>query len=360
MSPLEGPTKELDEKYEEKVVKFVSDVRNGKIEGSNNIALATLSLLEQIIGDSENATAFELINVVRAAGRVICRALPRELVPANMVRRVLRAIRDEHRAHADQSGGTTTGGSEGAGESLQRLVLAAAARRGTLGAAQPDLREPLRDHIAEVRAELESSTGSICSQASEHVHADELILTCGHSRLLERFLKAAAARRNYKLIVAEGPDYKQSHAMAGRLSAGGVGVTLVSSASVAGVMSRVNKVILGVRATLSGGAVLAHAGAHAVAAAAKHYSVPVIALSPLYKLSPLHECDRHQLTAAGAPHHVLPLECPETGLAHVYAPRYDYLRPDHVSLFITSLGGSSPSYIYRLLSELYDPKDHQI
>lgn len=44
----------------------------------------------------------------------------------------------------------------------------------------------------------------MCGQAKEHVHGDEVILTYGASDLAERFLRAAP--RNYKLILAEGPD----------------------------------------------------------------------------------------------------------------------------------------------------------
>ncbi|CAH0403957.1 unnamed protein product [Chilo suppressalis] len=364
MAPSESPPRELDSKHEDKIVKFVSDIRNGKIEGSNNIALTTLSLLEQIITECENATALELSGVVREVGRRLCRALPQELVAANMARRVLRAIRDEHRLLCEQSGGATSGtgtGTEGSGDSLQRLVLAAhGGRRTTLGAALPHLREPLRDHIAEVRAEIESCTASISSQARAHVHAAELILTHGASSLTERFLKAARRHTHYRLLLGEGPRVQESHAMAARLSAAGVPVTLINDASIAAVMSRVNKVVIGVRAVLAGGALLARAGTHGLTIAAKHYSVPVIALCPLYKLSPLHACDRYALSALDCPRPSMLYECGESSRVHVECPRYDVVPPDHVTLFLTNLGGSSPSYIYRLLSELYDPKDHQL
>ncbi|CAG4936587.1 unnamed protein product [Parnassius apollo] len=351
MAPSEGPVKELDEKCVEMIVKYVSEIRSGKLEGSIKIATATVSLLEQIISDSQNPTAYELCSTVRAVGRQIVCALPQELVAANIVRRVLRAIRDEQRAHANQS-------SEGAGESLQRLVLAAPHRRATIGAAK-DLREPIRDFIAELSAELDSSTSAICSQACEHVHADELILTYGASSLAEKFLRAAASRR-YRLILAESCDVTESHAMAARLSTAGINVTVVSSAAVGVLMSRVNKVVVGVVAALAGGAVLSRAGLHAVTVAAHHYSVPVIALAPLYKLSPLHACEQHHFNALAAPHTAMPYRSKESALAHVVAPRYDFVPPNHITLFITNLGGSSPSYIYRLLSELYDPNDYQI
>ncbi|KAM3958671.1 eukaryotic translation initiation factor 2B subunit beta [Aphomia sociella] len=354
MSPSEGATKELSEKHDVIVLKLVSDIRSGKLEGSNKIAMATVSCLEQIIADLDNTTAFELSAAVRAAGRRISRALPQQLVAANMVRRVLRFIRDEYSAHANLGG-------ESAGEGLQRLVLAAPARRATLAAAGAgsDLREPIRDQIAELRGELEASRQAVCVQARAHVHADELLLTYGASALAERFLRAAAPRK-YKLMLAEGPCIAASHAMAARLSQAGVSVTLIGNASVFAVMSRVNKVVVGARAVLAGGAVLGAAGLHAATSAADHYGVPVIVVAPLYKLSPLHACDQHHFNALAPPHHALPYECSESGSVHVYAPLYDFVPPDHVTLFITNLGGSSPSYIYRLLSELYDPKDHQI
>ncbi|XP_045541077.1 translation initiation factor eIF-2B subunit beta isoform X2 [Papilio machaon] len=317
MPPSEGPAKELDEKCEELIVKYVSDIRSGKLEGSLNIAMATVSLLEQIISESQNPTAFELCSTIRAVGRQIVRALPQELAATNMVRRVLRAIRDEQPSNANQSG-------EGAGESLQRLVLAPHSRAAP--ADTKDLIEPVRDFIAELRGELDSSTQSVCGQAREHVHADELVLTYGASRLVERFLRAAAPRR-YRLLLAESSDVKQSHAMAARLSAAGVNVTLVSAAAVTALMSRVNK---------------------------------VLALAPLYKLSPLHACEQHHFNVPDSAHSALPYQSSESATARVVAPRYDFIPPNHITLFITNLGGSSPSYIYRLLSELYDPSDYQL
>ncbi|KAF9416618.1 hypothetical protein HW555_006048 [Spodoptera exigua] len=317
----QGPVKELDDKFVTLIGKFVADIKHGKIRGSTNRVLAMVTLLETIITESQYTTALELCGAIRAAGRQVMAALPNEL------------------------------GVEGSGESLQRLVLAAGARRATLGTAQHDLREPLRDYIAELRGELESSISSICGQAREHVHGDELILTYGASAITEKFLRAAAPRK-YKLILAEGPDPTESHAMANRLSAAGVPVTVISAASIYAVMSRVNKAALG------GGAVLSEAGLFSVTLAARHYRVPVLALVPLYKLCPIH--DLTPFNSSGSPHTALSYDHHEatSDNVHVYAPMYDFAPPDHVTLFITNLGGSSPSYMYRMLSELYDPSDY--
>ncbi|CAB3252405.1 unnamed protein product [Arctia plantaginis] len=352
MSPSQGPVKKLDDKFVDKIGKFVADIKNGKLKGSNNVALSMVTLLENIISESQHATAYELLSLVRSAGRRVAAALPHQLAASNVARRILRAIRDENRASANQSG-------EASGESLQRLVLATSARRATIGTTHHDLREPLRDHIAELRTELESSSSTVCSAAREHVHADELILTYGASALAERFLRTAASRR-YKLILAEGTDVQESHAMAARLSAAGVSVTIISSAAIFAVMSRVNKVVVSVSAALGGGAALLAGGAHAVTQAAKYYSVPVLALAPLYKLCPIHASDDSHFNTLIAPTTAIPYENHEVGDVHVYTPMYDFAPPDHITLFITNLGGSSPSYMYRMLSELYDPNDYTL
>ncbi|CAH2101595.1 unnamed protein product [Euphydryas editha] len=352
MPPTEGSLKDLDDKTSESVVKFVSEVRSGKIQGSENIAVATVDLLEKIISESETTNALSLCNLVRAVGRNLVQALPTELAAGNMVRRVLRAIRDEQRAHANQS-------VEGAGESLQRLVLAAPSRRATLGPAARDLKEPIRDHIAELRAELDASTSSISSQARSHVHADELLLTYGASALVECFLRAAGTRR-FRLLLAEGPDVAESHAMAARLATAGVSVALVGGAAVGALMPRVNKVVLGAAAALAGGAALATAGALAVTAAAAHHAVSVVVLSPLWSLSALHARGGQLFEALAPASRALPYQGVESALVRVEAPLYDVVPPEHITLFITNLGGSSPSYIYRLLSELYDPNDYQL
>lgn len=43
---------------------------------------------------------------------------------------------------------------------------------------------------------------------------------------------------------------------------------------------------------------------------------------------------------------------------NVHCPVFDYVPPELITLFISNIGGNAPSYIYRLMSELYHPDDH--
>ena len=65
------------------------------------------------------------------------------------------------------------------------------------------LRAALLDHLQELENELETTAENISGQAVEHVHSSELILTLGHSKCVESFLKTAAKQRKIEVIVAE-------------------------------------------------------------------------------------------------------------------------------------------------------------
>ena len=53
------------------------------------------------------------------------------------------------------------------------------------------------------------SADNIAAQALEHIHSNEVIMTIGKSKTVEAFLKNAARKRKFSVIVAEGaPFYK--------------------------------------------------------------------------------------------------------------------------------------------------------
>lgn len=79
--------------------------------------------------------------------------------------------------------------------------------------------------------------------------------------------------------------------MARRLADAGVQTTLIADSAVFAMMARVNKVLVGAHAVLANGGVVAPAGAHVVALAARRHSVPLVVLVGLHKLSPLFPHD---------------------------------------------------------------------
>lgn len=298
---------------------------------------------------------------IRNQARIFQSALPQESVTANVARRILRIIRDEY-----HSGNTPTvqhqyDDSQGS-LSLHKLVTQTSEHENTRDYSKPQegLKSALLDHLQELETELETSTDNLAAQAPEHIHSQELILTLGHSRTVDLFLKKAAKERKFEVVVAECAPSCRGHILATSLAKAKIETTVIPDSAIFAMMSRVNKVIIGTHAVLSNGALRAAAGAHSIALAAKHYSVPVIVLVPMFKLSPVHLCSYEQdaFNLIGNSEGVIPYNSTAARFSQAYNPVFDYVPSELVTLFITNAGGNAPSYVYRLLSELYHPDDY--
>lgn len=113
-------------------------------------------------------------------------------------------------------------------------------------------------------------------------------------------------------------------------------------------MSGIDKVIISTHAVMANGGLIAHSGAYQIALAAKEFSIPVIVISAMYKLTPLYPFDPMKLNELLAPSSIMTFEngdIPDNFEAIV--PAYDYVPPEYISLYITNQGGFTPNYIYR-------------
>ena len=93
---------------------------------------------------------------------------------------------------------------------------------------------------------------------------------------MESFLREANRKRKFQTIVAEGAPEFSGHRMARTLSDKGVETTVVSDSAVFAVMARANIVVIAAHGVFANGGVLARAGHHTVALAAKQHAVPVV------------------------------------------------------------------------------------
>ncbi|XP_023295918.2 translation initiation factor eIF-2B subunit beta, partial [Lucilia cuprina] len=249
--------------------------------------------------------------------------------------------------------------------SLHKLVTQTSECDISVDYAKPTagLKDALLDHLQEIETELETSCESICAQAEQHIHSTEVILTLGHSRSVEHFLKRAIKKRqSLTIIIAECAPACRGHNLAASLASNSVEIIVIPDSAIFAMMSRVNKVIIGTHSVLANGGLRAACGSYTVALAAKYYSVPVIVLAPMYKLAPVHLCSYEQdaFNSLGCAEGVLPYDSSAARSAKIYSPIFDYVPPELVTLFISNTGGHAPSYVYRLLTELYHPEDYEI
>ena len=123
------------------------------------------------------------------------------------------------------------------------------------------------------------------------------------------------------------------------------------------------QVIIGTNSILADGGVVAISGSRTVALAAKHYSVPLIVLGAVYKLTPryLPEGDTQEASKLMSPNPVLQgLDAACRGKLRCLNPMYDCVPPSLVTLFISNISGYSPSYVYRQMGDLYHQEDRDL
>lgn len=96
--------------------------------------------------------------------------------------------------------------------------------------------------------ELQNAYVSIADQARQHVHANEIIMTFGKSKAVEEFLKKAAKKRKFEVIVVESGPLYSGQETANVLSASNIETTLITDSAIFAIMARVNKVIVGTHA----------------------------------------------------------------------------------------------------------------
>lgn len=341
---------------DELVQQFIQNVKVGKISGSFKISTETVNLLRKIIQDYQWKNARDIIHLISQYGQAFSKQLPLESCITNMVRRVLKIIREEYSTCVQKK----TQEDDNYQESLHKLVVSSDDESTDFSNPSSELRDSILDHVGELEMELETCHDNVSSQACEHIHSNEIILTLGDSNIVKVFLKEAAQHRKFQCIVMENSPENKGHELALSLAKSKIQTVLIPDSAMFGMISRVNKIIIGTHTVMANGGLRSVCGTHAVALAAQHYSIPVIVLAPLYKLSPQFLCSYDQDTFNN-------FKSPETVLSYnhrdliakvqVFNPEFDYVPPELVSLFISNTGGHPPSYIYRLLSELYHPDD---
>ncbi|GAA5866834.1 hypothetical protein JCM3774_001816 [Rhodotorula dairenensis] len=238
--------------------------------------------------------------------------------------------------------------------------------------------------IAELMDEVETTYRSVGEQAIEHIHSGEFIMTIGHSKTVEAFLKNAARKRKFTVICAETAPSFAGQTAAVAYSSAGIPTILIPDSNIFALLPRCSKVLLGPHVILADGALLSIAGSLPLCLAANRMRVPVVVVGGMFKFSPVYlgEAADWGMRDLGSPEEVLPSteDCvraeavvgrqrvlaadqdeddaaneagEEQDETEVLNPYYDIVPADLVSLYISNLGGHPSSLLYRLLNDMY-------
>ncbi|ANB13958.1 translation initiation factor eIF2B subunit beta [Sugiyamaella lignohabitans] len=227
--------------------------------------------------------------------------------------------------------------------------------------AHRDTKADIIEGIQELIEEISNIDDSIAGMSVDMIHENEVLLTASpNSKTVLEFLLRASQKRTFTVLVTEGfpNEVTASHEFALTLSKAGIHTVIIPDTATSAVMSRVGKVIIGTRAVLANGGCVSSSGVALVCEAAKDYRVPVLAVTGLYKLSPLYPFDIDQLIEVGDTGKVIGFN--DTGLMDkigVMNPVYDYVAPEHIDIYVTNIGGFSPSFTYRIILDHYSNQD---
>lgn len=325
-------------KVAEELTTLVTALKRRKLIGSYQVALQSVKLFRNILSTVFFETIDHYVNLIRNVARIITAAQPLEVVSGCMARRVL-AIMREYAKTVVTAAAAPSQASEDLSEAAHFYANAVAAKQAQKSAESSDddstdipdislvplnqilnpeprtvlsavLYRPIRSSILDdINTELIDSLQEdrraprAAGFAEDHIHNKQVIFTYGFSHTVLHFLKVAAWGQNYQKKLKDAVAKKKrdfevvvsglapvlgGQKMAQHLAAIGIQTTVVPDASMFTIMARVHKVITGTHAIMANGALLASAGTRLVALAAKHFSVPCICVTGLYKVAPTY------------------------------------------------------------------------
>ena len=200
------------------------------------------------------------------------------------------------------------------------------------------------DRFVEERVDL--AVREIARRGAAKIRDGDVVVAYGFADAVEALFREAAESVNFEVVVVDAAPSFSGRRLLNALYAKQIRTTYVRLTAAAPEVERATLVVLGADAVFSNGAVLARAGAFAVAALAKRRHVPVVVTCEAYKCH-----DRVRLDAVDANElfevPVLDKEIPP--LKHL---PYDITPSSYVSAVATEHGLLPPSAVAALIREL--------
>ncbi|ODV79774.1 nagb/rpia/CoA transferase-like protein [Suhomyces tanzawaensis NRRL Y-17324] len=343
----------------------VASLKRHQIEGDKNLALVISQLLMKVISAARWTNPYDLIDTIREVGTILEKAQPREIIAGNIVRRVLALIRDEiESVHQDDSTNTPMMSSMfsllSTNSNINHKEL-----HNQLKKQSSDLRSIIIQGIRDLVDEISNVDEGMETMSVDLIHDNEILLTpTPTSSTVLQFLIKARAKRKFTVLVTENypNDINEAHKFVKTLVDNKVETILIPDSTTFAVMSRVGKVIIGSNAVFANGGSMTNSGVANVVECAKENKTPVFAVAGLYKLSPLYPFNRDDLIEVGNSGKVLNYDDFDLieNVDVITNPLDDYIPPEHIDIYITNIGGFSPSFIYRIVLDNYKTEDNKL
>ncbi|EDR29317.1 translation initiation factor eIF-2B subunit alpha, putative [Entamoeba dispar SAW760] len=363
-----------------RVQEIVQNIKRGVVYGAYQSSSPILSLLSRLIEREHFERPGELMNVLKGIGKYVQIGTQSEYATVNIVRRVMFMAREVEKSMLNEDFDVQA-------NELHRLTFE---HQTTSTIDMVKYKELLVEMIKEFQQELSTLYESIAEQGELYINDNDTILLYGKSRTVLEFVAGAKRNRKFNVIVIESLQRHEEKEIVNDLKAKGIQSHLISESSLFSILPRVNKIILGCHSVFANGGLVATSGAYNLCSAANHFHVPVYVCTGTYKICPNFPTNSNGFSLIQSPLPITPvilstpaigrtttgleevlekkLDVDETVVVNEYQIKeaqyvrvinstFDYIQPDWINLFITNEKGVSPSYIYRLVAQLYNPED---
>ncbi|ODM98675.1 Translation initiation factor eIF-2B subunit beta [Orchesella cincta] len=320
-----------------------TSLKRGRYVRSHELATRTLRLAEKYVQSDSWKNAEEVMQWLENTADRLTKAAVSESAPSNVLKRLIKTVQEDFMTRKNK----------GKLHTISRLDSDA---KVDYSEELPDLRSDILGAILDLSSELENGAESIAEDAEKHINANEVIMTIGRSRTVEAFLKRAAKVNKLEVIIVKCGPFYQGKDLAKILSKSKIKTTVVNDTAAFSLMSRVDKIVIGTHTVLANGGLKAIAGCHQILLTSKYFNVPVLVLAASYKLSPEYpfSAEMKITNRFVSPEELIDYKNGQMiDNVQVYAPVFDYVPPELVSLFIFNMGSHAPSYIHRLLHDTY-------
>jgi translation initiation factor eIF-2B subunit beta len=330
---------------EEKVLHQLIDLMKSKQSTRDTAHKTAKILVKAIKSQRENLRALVIISVLKNIGRQIWALDPLAFAITNIIKRVISLTRIHSLLELEDN-----------------LInhLSRTPSKDTTPPSFFDNYLEYFDALDELLGQFTDVYAELSKYLLPYINNEEVILTWGYSEtILQCLILACQGGKKIIVLVANNNLKNDGPAMVQSLVANGIEAYRVEDASLSSVMQKVNKVIFNCYGLMADGGVLGFSGLYALGMIAKEYSVPVVVVTPMYKVTPRYSFGQSTFNKIADPELFFKRGNNQNEeAADVVVPLFDYIPSEYVSLIISQDGEHTTDYVYRLFKDMYSKEEY--
>ena len=193
----------------------------------------------------------------------------------------------------------------------------------------------------------------------------DIILTSNYSEQVAKILAENKKTKKFKVFVCESAPKLREKSQVEELKKLKLDITVIGDDDIFSVMRKYTKVkiLLGAKAILVNGGLIAYGGAYNICLLAKMFSNPVIIAGGTTKLTPMYSFKHELYNEYLSPDLIFGKNMDYQGdISNIQFnnPMLDYVPPNLISMYATDIGILNPNYLYKNFNDMYDLEDYEI